>query len=32
VGAEQLHRVVRDWLTHLGHPAPEPESELVRES
>ncbi|OLR92425.1 phage holin family protein [Actinokineospora bangkokensis] len=23
VGAEQLHRVVRDWLTGLGHPVPE---------
>ncbi|HWO61896.1 MAG TPA: phage holin family protein [Umezawaea sp.] len=22
VGAEALHRVVRDWLTHLGHPEP----------
>jgi hypothetical protein len=32
VGAEQLHRVVRDWLTHLGHPVPEPEGELVAES
>jgi len=29
VGAERLHQVVRDWLTHLGHPVPEPESELV---
>lgn len=29
VGAEQLHRIVRDWLTHLGHPMPEPESELA---
>jgi hypothetical protein len=32
VGAEQLHQVVRDWLTHLGHPVPEPEAELVSES
>lgn len=32
VGAEQLHHVVRDWLTHLGHPVPQPESELVTES
>jgi uncharacterized membrane protein YvlD (DUF360 family) len=23
VGAEALHRVVRGWLTHLGHPVPE---------
>jgi uncharacterized membrane protein YvlD (DUF360 family) len=22
VGAEELHRVVRGWLTHLGHPEP----------
>ncbi|HLU54428.1 MAG TPA: phage holin family protein [Pseudonocardia sp.] len=22
VGAEALHRVLRDWLTHLGHPEP----------
>ena len=29
IGAERLHQVVRDWLTHLGHPAPEPEAELV---
>ncbi|HEX6360582.1 phage holin family protein [Actinophytocola sp.] len=32
VGAEQLHRVVRDWLTHLGHPVPQPEGELVAET
>jgi uncharacterized membrane protein YvlD (DUF360 family) len=32
VGAEQLHRVVRDWLTHLGHPAPSGTPELVAES
>ena len=24
VGAEHLHRVLRGWLTHLGHPEPEP--------
>ena len=24
VGAEALHRVLRGWLTHLGHPAPSP--------
>jgi len=24
VGAEELHRIVRGWLTHLGHPEPEP--------
>ena len=24
VGAEQLHRVLRGWLTDLGHPEPEP--------
>lgn len=29
VGAERLHQVVRDWLTHLGHPAPQPRAELV---
>jgi hypothetical protein len=29
VGAEHLHRVVRGWLTHLGHPEPAPEQELV---
>ncbi len=29
VGAEQLHRVVRGWLTHLGHPEPAQEQELV---
>jgi uncharacterized membrane protein YvlD (DUF360 family) len=23
VGAEQLHRVLRDWLTDLGHPVPD---------
>jgi uncharacterized membrane protein YvlD (DUF360 family) len=23
VGAEALHRVIRGWLTHLGHPAPD---------
>jgi len=23
VGAEHLHRVLRSWLTHLGHPVPE---------
>jgi uncharacterized membrane protein YvlD (DUF360 family) len=32
VGAEQLHRVVRDWLTHLGHPEPVQEKELVAET
>ena len=33
VGAEQLHRVVRGWLDHLGHPEPVPEreAELVAE-
>ncbi|MFL6127426.1 phage holin family protein [Actinophytocola sp.] len=30
-GAERLHQVVRDWLTHLGHPVPEPEAELVHD-
>lgn len=29
IGAERLHQVVRGWLTHLGHPVPEPEAELV---
>ncbi|MPZ80456.1 MAG: phage holin family protein, partial [Actinophytocola sp.] len=24
IGAEALHRVVRGWLTHLGHPEPKP--------
>jgi hypothetical protein len=24
VGAEALHRVLRGWLTFLGHPEPEP--------
>jgi hypothetical protein len=23
VGAEALHRVLRGWLTHLGHPEPD---------
>jgi uncharacterized membrane protein YvlD (DUF360 family) len=34
VGAEQLHRVVRGWLDHLGHPQPvrEKETELVAET
>jgi hypothetical protein len=32
VGAERLHVVVRDWLTHLGHPVPRTEAELVTES
>ncbi|GAB1516026.1 phage holin family protein [Actinophytocola sp. KF-1] len=34
VGAEQLHRVVRGWLDHLGHdrPAPAREAELVAET
>jgi uncharacterized membrane protein YvlD (DUF360 family) len=32
VGAEQLHRVVRDWLAHLGHPVSEPKAELVHDS
>lgn len=34
VGAEQLHRVVRGWLDHLGHPEPVPEkeAELVAET
>jgi hypothetical protein len=27
IGAEALHKIVRDWLTHLGHPVPEPEGE-----
>ena len=27
VGAEQLHRVFRGWLTDLGHPVPEPTAE-----
>jgi hypothetical protein len=27
VGAEELHRVVRGWLRHLGHPEPAPEQE-----
>ncbi len=27
VGAEQLHRVFRGWLTDLGHPVPEPSAE-----
>jgi hypothetical protein len=27
VGAEHLHRVLRGWLTNLGHPEPEPEPE-----
>lgn len=34
IGAEALHRVVRDWLTHLGHPEPaprRPHEELVAE-
>jgi len=31
VGAEALHRVLRGWLTHLGHPEPEPaDSETAR--
>jgi uncharacterized membrane protein YvlD (DUF360 family) len=29
VGAEALHRVVRGWLTHLGHPEPKPAAEVV---
>jgi uncharacterized membrane protein YvlD (DUF360 family) len=29
VGAEALHRVVRGWLTHLGHPEPAPEKETA---
>jgi hypothetical protein len=34
IGAEQLHRVVRGWLDHLGHPRPVPEreAELVAET
>jgi hypothetical protein len=34
VGAEELHRVVRGWLDHLGHasPAPARETELVVET
>jgi uncharacterized membrane protein YvlD (DUF360 family) len=32
VGAERLHQVVRGWLTHLGHPVPEPEAELVHDA
>ncbi|MFC4951208.1 phage holin family protein [Pseudonocardia sp. GCM10023141] len=29
VGAEALHQVLRGWLTHLGHPAPEPDPGAV---
>jgi len=32
IGAERLHRVVRDWLTHLGHPVPAPSAELVHDA
>jgi uncharacterized membrane protein YvlD (DUF360 family) len=32
IGAERLHQVVRDWLTHLGHPTPEPTAELVHDA
>jgi hypothetical protein len=32
VGAEQLHRVFRGWLTDLGHPVPEPAAEPGPES
>ncbi|SOE00335.1 phage holin family protein [Blastococcus haudaquaticus] len=31
VGAEQLHRVLRGWLTDLGHPAPTGEGAAVGE-
>jgi uncharacterized membrane protein YvlD (DUF360 family) len=30
VGAEALHRVLRGWLTHLGHPEPESAAERPR--
>jgi hypothetical protein len=30
VGAEALHRVLRGWLTQLGHPAPEVQESHVR--
>jgi hypothetical protein len=30
VGAEALHRVLRGWLTDLGHPAPAPAAEAGR--
>jgi hypothetical protein len=29
VGAEQLHRVLRGWLTDLGHPEPTGEGATV---
>ena len=34
VGAEALHRVLRGWLTDLGHPEPEPadDGDQVREA
>jgi hypothetical protein len=32
IGAEQLHRVVRGWLTRLGHPVPAPASAELVES
>jgi hypothetical protein len=31
VGAEQLHRVLRGWLTDLGHPVPTGEGALIGE-
>jgi uncharacterized membrane protein YvlD (DUF360 family) len=31
VGAEALHRVVRGWLTHLGHPEPRPAPEVAEQ-
>jgi uncharacterized membrane protein YvlD (DUF360 family) len=31
VGAEALHRVLRGWLTHLGHPEPRPADGQVQE-
>ncbi len=30
VGAEQLHHVLRGWLTHLGHDTPEPAAQAGR--
>jgi hypothetical protein len=31
VGAEHLHRVLRGWLTDLGHPEPSGEGAVVGE-